>query len=275
MKNIKQYVALLLCVLLPFSFTGCSSAPSHNEKTTLDIDYLTVDGYVEENGREEESSKSLFGALQEKLAADAKQPAATQDALQNDDLFSQGNDTSSTDSANAGATNSPQDQTSSPGSENPPPQTDDTSSQPNNEPEQSQKHTVTMHIRYDTAVSAGLHEEDRFKGILNQTGVFLPTTTFEIEPNVTTVFDVLCQARDKYSLSVVYNGGVSSPYIEEICHLGQYDIGPLSGWLFSVNDWYPNFASNAYYLQPGDKIKWNYTTDQGKDLGVESAIIGG
>jgi hypothetical protein len=61
----------------------------------------------------------------------------------------------------------------------------------------------------------------------------------------------------------IYN----SAYIEAINNLYEFDAGELSGWLYSVNDWYPNYGCSRYQLKDGDKIVWNYTCDLGRDLG--------
>lgn len=66
------------------------------------------------------------------------------------------------------------------------------------EPEQT-GNTVTLTIRCDTAVNNGMHLESKWAGIVPASGCILDTTTFEFEDG-DTVFDVLCQARDKYKL---------------------------------------------------------------------------
>ena len=96
-------------------------------------------------------------------------------------------------------------------------------------------------------------------------GCILDTTTFTIEDG-DTVFDVLCQARDKYKLHMQYTGGGSGIYVQGINNLYEFDGGRWSGWMYCVNDWYPNYGCGVYYLQPGDVIEWNYTCDLGCDL---------
>lgn len=140
-----------------------------------------------------------------------------------------------------------------------------------NEPEQTGD-TVTLTIRCDTAVNNGMHLESKWAGIVPASGCILDTTTFEIEDG-DTVFDVLCQARDKYKLHMQYTGGGSGIYVQGINNLYEFDGGRWSGWMYCVNDWYPNYGCGVYYLQPGDVIEWNYTCDLGLDLdaGMEGA----
>jgi hypothetical protein len=91
-----------------------------------------------------------------------------------------------------------------------------------------------------------------------------------------TVFDVLRRETSKdgihmeFSVSPVYG----SAYIEGIQNLYEFDCGPLSGWMYNVNGWYPNYGCSQYTLKEGDVIQWRYTCDLGTDLGASSALNG-
>lgn len=149
-----------------------------------------------------------------------------------------------------------------------------TPAQDTKQPEESDQKgdTVTLTIRCDTAVNNGMHLESKWAGIVPASGCILDTTTFEINDG-DTVFDVLCQARDKFKLHMQYKGTGSGIYVEGINNLYEFDGGRWSGWMYCVNDWYPNYGCGVYYLQPGDVIEWNYTCDLGLDLdaGMEGA----
>lgn len=142
-----------------------------------------------------------------------------------------------------------------------------TPAQDTKQPEESDQKgdTVTLTIRCDTAVNNGMHLESKWAGIVPASGCILDTTTFEINDG-DTVFDVLCQARDKFKLHMQYKGAGSGIYVEGINNLYEFDGGRWSGWMYCVNDWYPNYGCGVYYLQPGDVIEWNYTCDLGCDL---------
>lgn len=142
-----------------------------------------------------------------------------------------------------------------------------TPAQDNQQPEEPEQtgDTVTLTIRCDTAVNNGMHLESKWAGIVPASGCILDTTTFEINDG-DTVFDVLCQARDKFKLHMQYKGAGSGIYVEGINNLYEFDGGRWSGWMYCVNDWYPNYGCGVYYLQPGDVIEWNYTCDLGCDL---------
>ncbi len=56
-------------------------------------------------------------------------------------------------------------------------------------------------------------------------------------------------------------------YIEGIGNIYEFDCGELSGWMYSVNDWFPNYGCSRYGLEDGDVIEFVYTCDLGKDVG--------
>ncbi len=59
----------------------------------------------------------------------------------------------------------------------------------------------------------------------------------------------------------------NSAYIEGIHNLYEFDCGELSGWMYQVNDWFPNYGCSRYQLQDGDVVEWVYTCDLGVDVG--------
>ena len=59
----------------------------------------------------------------------------------------------------------------------------------------------------------------------------------------------------------------NSAYIEGIHNLYEFDCGELSGWMYQVNDWFPNYGCSRYQLQDGDVVEWAYTCDLGVDVG--------
>ncbi|MEE0867022.1 MAG: DUF4430 domain-containing protein [Clostridia bacterium] len=69
----------------------------------------------------------------------------------------------------------------------------------------------------------------------------------------------------KFENTPVYN----SAYIEGIGNLYEFDCGELSGWMYKVNGWFPNYGCSRYQLKEGDKVEWVYTCDLGADVGKE------
>ena len=100
-------------------------------------------------------------------------------------------------------------------------------------------------------------------------GTILPSTKVSFTEGET-VFDVLkrvcnaAQLQIEYSYTPLYE----SYYVEGINHLYEFDCGPESGWMFKVNEWFPNYGCSAYTLKDGDDIVWCYTcTGLGADVG--------
>ena len=68
------------------------------------------------------------------------------------------------------------------------------------------------------------------------------------------------------SFTPAYN----SAYVEGINNLYEFDCGQLSGWMYNVNGWFPNYGCSKYTVQDGDVINWVYTCNLGKDVGDTS-----
>ena len=132
--------------------------------------------------------------------------------------------------------------------------------------EKPQSQTVTIAISCKTAIDNGLNSENGFTH-LPSSGVILSTKTVEIKDG-DTVFDVLQRTVRENNIHMASSGSGSSLYIEGIHNLYEFDGGANSGWMYSVNGWYPNYGAGGYKLKANDVIKWNYTCDLGADLGA-------
>ena len=91
------------------------------------------------------------------------------------------------------------------------------------------------------------------------------------------VFDVLRREtkRAKIHMEYVNVPMYNSAYIEGINNLYEFDVGELSGWMYKVNDWFPNYGCSRYLLSQDDVIEWAYTCDLGRDVGGYYATGGG
>lgn len=91
------------------------------------------------------------------------------------------------------------------------------------------------------------------------------------------VFNLLVREmkKNKIHLEFVNTPIYNSAYIEGIGNVYEFDCGELSGWMYKVNDWFPNYGSSQYELKQGDKIEWVYTCDLGKDVGGEYSARNG
>lgn len=99
-------------------------------------------------------------------------------------------------------------------------------------------------------------------------GVLLAPTAVEFTEGES-VFDVLkrvCRENKihmEFSETPVYQ----SAYIEGIGNLYEFDCGEGSGWMYRVNDEFPNYGCSRYTLADGDTVEWVYTCDFGADVG--------
>ena len=102
------------------------------------------------------------------------------------------------------------------------------------------------------------------KELVPADGVILPPTEVAFAEGES-AFDVLQRVcRDngihlESKFTPVYN----SAYIQGIHNIYEFDVGKLSGWMYAVNDWFPNYGCSLYQVQDGDVIRWVYTCDLG------------
>lgn len=97
-------------------------------------------------------------------------------------------------------------------------------------------------------------------------GIIFPKSAVTLEPD-DTAFSVMLRAVGPAKVS--YTGSGSTLYVQEIDGLGEFDRGPLSGWLFRVNGEFPPHSAGVHSLQDGDVVEWLYTTDGGNDISFQ------
>ena len=132
----------------------------------------------------------------------------------------------------------------------------------------SKNHTCTFSISCRTTLkNMDLCDESK-QGIVPSDGVILASTRVAFSEGES-VFDVLQRVcRDnsihmEYIWTDIYN----SAYVEGIANLYEFDVGSLSGWMYKVNGWFPNYGCSRYQLKDGDVVCWEYTCDLGADVG--------
>lgn len=135
--------------------------------------------------------------------------------------------------------------------------------------EEGQTDTCTITIVCNTILDNTDNLNEEKAPFVPKDGTILPKTTVSFAEG-DTVFEVLkkvCDAADlqiEYSYTPMYE----SYYIEGINHLYEFDCGPESGWMYKVNEWFPNYGCSAYTLKNGDDIVWCYTCNGlGADVG--------
>ena len=132
------------------------------------------------------------------------------------------------------------------------------------------KLTCTLEVRCDTLLkNLDLLPKEK-SALVPEDGILLAVTEVEFSGG-NSVFDVFRQVlrNEKLHFEYVDASAYDSVYIEGIGNLYEYDCGPQSGWMYSVNGTYPGLGCSAYTLADGDVIVFSYTCDLGADLGAE------
>ena len=134
--------------------------------------------------------------------------------------------------------------------------------------DKAKTYTCTFSIECSTILNnLSMLEPDKLE-MVPSGGVILKKTTVTFYEGES-VFDVLqrvCKEKGIHmesSWTPIYN----SAYIEGIHNLYEFDCGELSGWMYRVNGWYPNYGCSRYQLKDGDVVEWRYTCDLGNDVG--------
>ncbi|MCL2855862.1 MAG: DUF4430 domain-containing protein [Defluviitaleaceae bacterium] len=128
---------------------------------------------------------------------------------------------------------------------------------------------VTLSVRAHTILyNMHLLDRDKHELVPEDGWIFMPTQVIAHEGE--SVFNVLQREMRRHRIHMVsrWTPIFNSAYVEAINNLYEFDVGPLSGWMYSVNGWFPNFGASRYLLSEGDVIEWLYTVDLGRDLGV-------
>ena len=143
------------------------------------------------------------------------------------------------------------------------------------EVDKAKTYTCTFSIECSTILNnLDMLDPDKLE-MVPSGGVILAKTTVTFYEGES-VYDVLQRVcRDngihmEASWTPIYN----SAYVEGIHNLYEFDCGALSGWMYKVNGWYPNYGSSRYQLKEGDLVEWRYTCDLGNDVGGAYAVGG-
>ena len=136
-------------------------------------------------------------------------------------------------------------------------------------------YTCTFSISCETILDNWELCDESKKPLVPSDGVILSSTIVSFSEGES-VFDVLqriCKD-NKIHMESSWTPMYNSAYIEGINNLYEFDVGEGSGWMYSVNGWYPNYGCGQYAVKNGDVIEWIYTCDLGADVGADSAMGG-
>ena len=132
------------------------------------------------------------------------------------------------------------------------------------------KLTCSLEVRCDTLLGKLDQMTPEKAALVPENGILLETVELEFNGGES-VFDVFRKVlrEEKIHFEYVDASAYDSVYIEGIGNIYEFDCGPQSGWMFSVNDVYPGLGCSAYTLADGDVIVFHYTCDLGADLGAD------
>ena len=120
-------------------------------------------------------------------------------------------------------------------------------------------------ITCKTAIASGELSES-MRSVLPEDGIVLENYKIEYEDGET-VFDIIAKVVKENKIHMEHTGTAKVPYIEGVANLYEFDCGPLSGWMYQVNGWFPSFSMGQYKIERGDTIELIYTCDLGEDVG--------
>jgi hypothetical protein len=126
----------------------------------------------------------------------------------------------------------------------------------------------TLSVRCDTILENMAWLDLSKHELVPKDGVIFPeqeVTFYDGE----SVFNLLLREMKKNKIHMEFESTpmYNSVYIEGINNLYEYDCGELSGWMYKVNDWFPNYGCSRYRLKEGDKVEFVYTCNLGLDVG--------
>lgn len=132
---------------------------------------------------------------------------------------------------------------------------------------EEEKHTCTLLIECSAIINNIDDFDEAKREIIPKNGIILDEKEVEFSEGES-VFDILKRETQKnnihmeFSFTPLYN----SSYIEGIANIYEFDCGELSGWMYSVNGWFPNYGVSRYKVSDGDNIEFHYTCDLGADI---------
>lgn len=134
-------------------------------------------------------------------------------------------------------------------------------------PETVDRKSCTITIKCGTILNNMEFLEEAKHPLIPQDGIILAEREVTFSEGES-VFDVLLREtrNNGIHMEFVKSPIYDSAYIEGIHNLYEFDCGELSGWMYSVNGWFPNYGCSKYVLNDGDRIEWVYTCALGKDV---------
>lgn len=117
-----------------------------------------------------------------------------------------------------------------------------------------------------STINDNLNQLDKsLRGHIPKDGIILKEIKVSFNKN-DTVYDVLKRELKNQNLLMEASFTGKSAYVEGIDNIYEFSCGQQSGWMYSVNDKFPQVSCSDYKVKDGDVIKWKYTCDLGEDV---------
>ena len=227
-KNINKIICTIILSL--FILTGCAPAPEASPSPALDVQ--TIESNVEGQEVDEEESSA---AQKVEDAETSDRTETTYNAVTNDETQVESSQT---------------------------PDNETTRLEDNNQASETPA--------VDSPEEPAVHNADPAKvtmTIRSMEGLptILPAKPVSWEQG-DTVLDLLIRVTREHRIHMAYRGRGRTGYVEGIDNLYEFDHGPASGWVYSVNGVFPDRSAGGWEADQGDEIIWWYTLDAGRDV---------
>lgn len=138
-----------------------------------------------------------------------------------------------------------------------------------------QAYTCTLSVRCDTILDNMKLLAPEKEKVVPADGIIFPATKVTFYQGES-VFNILQREMKKNKIHMEFRNTpvYNSAYIMGINNIYEFDAGELSGWMYKVNDWFPNYGVSRYELEDGDVVEFLYSCDLGQDVGGNN-ITGG
>lgn len=147
------------------------------------------------------------------------------------------------------------------------------------EPEDSEisdkEFTCTISVRCDTILDNMERLDAEKRALIPEDGIVFAEKTVSFYEGES-VFNLLLREMKRNRIHMEFENTpiYKSSYIEGIANIYEFDCGELSGWMYKVNGYFPNYGCSGHLLKAGDKVEWIYTCNLGVDIGGQYAAKG-
>lgn len=119
-------------------------------------------------------------------------------------------------------------------------------------PDTSRQATCTISISCATILDNMDKCDEAKRALIPADGTILAASTVTFSPGrACSTCCSGCAGSGKIPMEFSFTPIYNSAYIEGIYNLYEFDVGDGSGWMYKVNDWFPNYGCSRYQVQQG------------------------